>query len=238
MTLARGPDLRDQMLGAGVPKVRDRAHECPDLRLRQRCQRKRDELAVASELTKKIAEREVFGNFLLARRHQALARPLEVGRGSTFSVHLPCVADSAKPVETIPSESLHQGSGKILLVEDETALRELAGRMLTEAGYIVASTGDGGEALRLSRTELESIDLLITDMVMPGMSGPDLAAHLLKRLPKLEVLYISGYADHPLIEAGALSNRETLLRKPFTHDQLLMTVQKIRGGGADRRLTA
>jgi len=162
----------------------------------------------------------------------------EVGRGSTFFVHLPCVADSAKPVETFHGEGRHHGSGKILLVEDETALRELAGRMLTEAGYVVASTGDGGEALRLSRTELESIDLLITDMVMPGMSGPDLAAHLLKRLPKVEVLYISGYADHPLIEAGALSDRETLLRKPFTHDQLLMTVQKIRGGGADRRLTA
>jgi CheY-like chemotaxis protein len=162
----------------------------------------------------------------------------EVGRGSTFFVHLPCVTESVKPVETFRGEERYHGSGKILLVEDETALRELAGRMLTEAGYIVASTGDGGEALRLSRTELESIDLLITDMVMPGMSGPDLAAHLLKRLPKLEVLYISGYADHPLIEAGALSDRETLLRKPFTHDQLLMTVQKIRGGGADRRLTA
>jgi len=162
----------------------------------------------------------------------------EVGRGSTFFVHLPCVTDSAKPVETFRIEGRYHGSGKILLVEDETALRELAGRMLTEAGYIVASTGDGGEALRLSRTELESIDLLITDMVMPGMSGPDLAAHLLKRLPKLKVLYISGYTDDPLIEAGALSDRETLLRKPFTRDQLLMTVQKIRGGGADRRLTA
>ena len=154
----------------------------------------------------------------------------ELGRGSVFCVQFPCVADAETPAETFEVHGRFSGSGKILLVEDEEAVRRLALRMLSEAGYTVVSTKDAGDALRLPKAELDSINLVVTDVVMFGMSGPDLAGHLLKRHPELKVLYLSGYTDHPLISAGALSHRERLLQKPFTRNQLLIKVQELLHG--------
>jgi signal transduction histidine kinase len=154
----------------------------------------------------------------------------ELGRGTVLEIRLPRVAESESPAASTDSEGWHGGSGKILLIEDERAVKELAVRMLTQAGYAVVSPDDGGDALGLSKAELEAIDLVVTDVVMPGMSGPDLAAHLLKRNPELKVLYISGHTDHPLIASGPLSERACLLRKPFTQTELLRKVQKVLDG--------
>jgi CheY-like chemotaxis protein len=151
----------------------------------------------------------------------------EPGQGSTFSVHLPCTAEDQKPADTSEFDGQPAGSGRILLVEDEAAVRELTRRMLVDSGYAVIVSSDAGDALRLRKSELEGVDLLLTDVVMPGLSGPELAEHLVKRQPGLKVLYLSGYTDHPLIGQQVLSDRESFLQKPFTQAQLLKTVQRV-----------
>jgi CheY-like chemotaxis protein len=147
----------------------------------------------------------------------------EPGRGSVFNIHLPTVIFDEEAVAPATARE-HTGTGKVLLVEDEEAVRDLAGRLLTQAGYTVVAMADAADALKLSRAELDTIDILLTDVVMPGMSGPDLAAHLLKRRPRMKVIYISGYTDHPLITGGDLAEKTVLLQKPFTRDELLQTI--------------
>ena len=145
----------------------------------------------------------------------------ELGRGAVFNVHLPVTSDEEPEKHVVPIE--HTVTGKVLLVEDEEAVRELAERLLTQAGYTVVTMADADDALKLSRADLDTVDVLLTDVVMPGMSGPDLASHLLKRRPKMKVIYISGYTDHPLI-TGELAEKTVLLQKPFTRDELLQLV--------------
>jgi DNA-binding NtrC family response regulator len=150
----------------------------------------------------------------------------EPGRGADFCIYLPCVNEEPEePEATIPGALSASASGKILLVEDEQAVRELTLRLLKAAGYTVISPKEPGDALRLSKTELNSIDLVVTDVVMPGMNGPELVAHLLTRRPDLKVLYMSGYNDHPLFRAGVLTDRATLLQKPFSRADLLAKVR-------------
>jgi CheY-like chemotaxis protein len=150
----------------------------------------------------------------------------EPGRGSVFSVHLPCVPDREEKTQAPEADLPHSGCGRILLVEDEQAVRELVRAMLTDAGYTVVVMNDVESALKLSRAELVCLDLVVTDVVMPHMSGPDLLTKLRERHPDLSVLYISGYTDHPLIRGGQLSDTAAFLQKPFTKAQLLLKVQK------------
>ncbi len=104
---------------------------------------------------------------------------------------------------------------RILLVEDERAVREMLSRVLTRQGYelIVASTGD--QAVALCDEDVAALDLVISDIVMPGASGPDVAAHLLARAPHLEVLFMSGYADHPLFKR-VVNAGSRFIGKPFS----------------------
>ena len=155
----------------------------------------------------------------------------ELHRGATFNVHLPCVAEEAEAEPADESEELHDLSGRILLVEDEEPLKELAERMLTGAGYTVRAMNSGDEAIRLSATELDSFDLLVTDVVMPGINGQDLAAELQKRNADLKVLFVSGYTDHSRIDAAAFP-KDRLLHKPFTRFQLLSRVNGLLTSGS------
>jgi signal transduction histidine kinase/CheY-like chemotaxis protein len=151
----------------------------------------------------------------------------EVGRGTIFNVHIPAVSADVRESAEV-ADSLHVGSisGKILLVEDEHAVRELTHRILSDAGYQVTSLESGATALVLSSEELETYDLLVTDVVMPGASGTELAGNLLGRYPNLKVLYISGYTEHPLIGKAEFSS-EVLLNKPYTRAQLLSKVHAV-----------
>lgn len=97
--------------------------------------------------------------------------------------------------------------------------------LLTNAGYTVLAFNDGGPALRLSKSEIAEVDLLVTDIVMPGMSGPNVASQLAQVRPELKVLYVSGYTDHPLITEGQLPDRTMWLQKPFTREELLSKVR-------------
>ncbi len=115
----------------------------------------------------------------------------------------------------------------ILLVEDEAAVRELAREILASEGYRVLTAGDGAQALILCAGLREPLDLLLTDMVMPGMGGGDLGRRLTALDPHLPVLYMSGYTDDAILRQGVMREREHFLQKPFTLDALVRKVREV-----------
>jgi len=152
----------------------------------------------------------------------------EVGKGARFDVYLPRaegVAEVAPPSEA-PIKRV-QGSTTILLVEDESSLRKLTGNTLKEAGYKVLEAGEAFQAMELAKEFDGTIDLLLTDVVMPGLSGRELAEKLRPERPEMRVLYISGYTDGAVATHGVLESGITILRKPFTRAQLLRNVEEI-----------
>ncbi|MEU4423132.1 ATP-binding protein [Actinoplanes sp. NPDC024001] len=150
----------------------------------------------------------------------------EVGLGTTVTVHLPAGAAVA-PVEVAERARATEGHGETLLVvEDEDALRDVAGRILTGAGYRVLSAEGGAQALELAARHDGEIDLLVSDVVMPGMLGKELAERLVVARPQTRVLYMSGYAQPVLASQGTLDPGVALLSKPFTANDLLAAVRK------------
>jgi len=140
--------------------------------------------------------------------------------GSTFTIYLPMAEGAAEPEREAGGWSdMARGTGTILVVEDEDAVRFLACRVLRENGYGVLEAGNPADALRIGRAE-GPIDLLVTDIVMPGMSGPALAERLVAGHPDLKVLYITGYAEEAIQRQGMLPAGGALLEKPFTAQQL------------------
>jgi signal transduction histidine kinase/ActR/RegA family two-component response regulator len=151
----------------------------------------------------------------------------EPGRGTTFKIYLPVVAervDSARP--TTPAAS-PRGSETILLVEDEPAVRELVKQILEDNGYTVVESSQPGDALEVAGQPGAAFDLLVTDVVMPQMSGPVLAKVLTADHPGLAVLFMSGYTEHAVIRQGVLPAGAIFLQKPFTPDQLARAVRGI-----------
>jgi PAS domain S-box-containing protein len=149
------------------------------------------------------------------------------GRGTTFKIYFPRVEEAA-PAEagTAAREvpAVHpDGKETILLVEDEAEVRTLAGRVLRQAGYAVVEAAGAAEALAVAGSGGARIDLLLTDVVMPGMKGMELARSLRKRRP-LRVLYMSGYTDSDAIRQAVLEPGTAFLQKPFTPDALVRKV--------------
>jgi CheY-like chemotaxis protein len=148
------------------------------------------------------------------------------GEGTTFIIHLPCsvVAEQHPAAETVaPKRNL---TGRpILVVEDDDGVRKLTVSILSEAGYHVFALGDGREVFKLSPESLATVGLLITDVVLRGISGLEIAARLKALHPALRVLYISGYTAHPLFARGVLPAGTDLLPKPYTPNELLKAVQ-------------
>jgi len=118
-------------------------------------------------------------------------------------------------------------SETILLVDDDTRIRRLARKVLEQEGYTVLEAEDGEEALRLGQESAGSIRLLLTDLVMPGMNGRILAAHLQVRYPEMQVLYMSGYKDYAIGVDAVLEPDANYLSKPFTPDSLLRAVREV-----------
>jgi PAS domain S-box-containing protein len=145
----------------------------------------------------------------------------EVGQGAAFRIYLPAFEAPAKETELIsPSRPPADGAETILLVEDEAGLRKLAREMLLKQGYRVVQASGGPEALRMWGQNPEGIDLLLTDVVMPQMSGRELADQLKAARPDLKVLYMSGYTHDVIARHGVLDSETAFLQKPFTHDAL------------------
>lgn len=152
----------------------------------------------------------------------------EVGTGTAFKVYLPRVDElhESAPEEGELDRPMHH-SRTILLVEDEHSLRKLTRNTLKEAGHIVLEASDALEALAVARQAQSRIDLLLTDVVMPGMSGRALADELTALRPEIKVLYISGYTDGDVATHGVLESGISFLRKPFTGDELTRRVDEI-----------
>jgi two-component system cell cycle sensor histidine kinase/response regulator CckA len=149
----------------------------------------------------------------------------EPGMGTTFRIFL-ARAEGVEE-EAAPAEPVKKGDGPrtILLVEDEPSLRKLTHRTLKDMGYTVLEATDATHAIDVARNTDAPIDLLLTDVIMPGMSGGDLAKKLSPENPNMHVLFMSGYTDGAIEIRGSLPPGMTVLRKPFTRDVLLRTVE-------------
>ena len=148
------------------------------------------------------------------------------GLGTEFRIYFPLVSGPPAPVLLSTAEGpVAGGSELILLVEDESALRVKITEVLEGAGYQVLATGDVEEAFRLATSDTRTIHLLLTDVIMPGMSGPRLAERLSPRRPAMKVLYMSGYPDSGESDDTARV-RANLVSKPFTKPKLLTRVRE------------
>jgi two-component system, cell cycle sensor histidine kinase and response regulator CckA len=151
----------------------------------------------------------------------------ELGRGTTFRVSLPRAADlpaQAKPAAPLPTDG---GRETVLLVEDEPGVRRLVRRVLQAHGYAVLEAGDGEQAEAVARAHPGSIDLLITDVVMPGRSGREVAEALRGAWPGLKVLFMSGYTDDEVMRRGIETDRVHFLQKPFAPAALAAKVRQV-----------
>jgi nitrogen-specific signal transduction histidine kinase len=155
----------------------------------------------------------------------------ERGRGTTVKVYLPRVPGVAEapPLAPAPSE-VRGGHETVLLVEDAAPVRALARRSLEARGYRVLDASDGPAALELSARHGAPIDLLVTDVVMPGMSGRELAERLAPVRPRMKVLYTSGYTDDAMVRQGVLTAGVAFLQKPFVPDSLARKVREVLDG--------
>ncbi|MHB8502697.1 MAG: hybrid sensor histidine kinase/response regulator, partial [Candidatus Acidiferrales bacterium] len=150
----------------------------------------------------------------------------EPGKGTTFKVYLPRVAEQAESKQgAVQLPGAGQGSETILLVEDEEAVRELVSRILAARGYSVVAAKSTQEAEQFVAKHGGEIHLLLTDIIMPGTSGRELARRITARHPRTRVLYMSGYTDNVLAQGGVLEAGLSFLQKPFTPGTL---VQKVR----------
>jgi two-component system cell cycle sensor histidine kinase/response regulator CckA len=151
----------------------------------------------------------------------------EPGLGTTFKVYLPRVWERAAEREERAPLTRTGGSETVLLVEDEDIVRNLVEEMLADDGYAVLAAASGGEALELARTHAAEIDVLVTDIVMPGLSGQQLAAQLVEERPGLRVLFASGYAEDAIATHGVLRPGTAFLEKPFTAPELATTLRQL-----------
>ena len=153
------------------------------------------------------------------------------GEGTTFEMYLPRAdAEHDLPPAHVAFTELPRGTETILLVEDEDAVRAIARRILEKSGYTVIEACHGVAALHLSRQHCGSIDLLVTDVVMPEMGGPELAERLAEMCPGVCVLFMSGYADRSLIHGGGPTGPVALIDKPFAPDRLAQKVREVLDG--------
>ena len=151
------------------------------------------------------------------------------GRGTTFRIWLPQVDEAATEEATtafLPPAPCRTGTETILLVEDEEAVRSLMSEVLAGRGYLVLAASSGAEAVQVSRAHGGPIDLLLSDVVMPGMSGREVAVAITNERPGLRVLFASGYTADAIARHGVLEPGTDLIHKPFTPDALLARVRE------------
>ncbi|HXI44609.1 MAG TPA: PAS domain-containing protein [Bryobacteraceae bacterium] len=163
----------------------------------------------------------------------------EPGRGAIFNIYLPRITD---PTQLAPSTAgerpVRAGTETILLVEDELGVRQLVHEMLRRLGYTIYEASNGADAVRIFAQHQNAIDLLLTDVIMPQMSGRELAERLKAVRPTLKVLYISGYTDDMLAHHGVLESNVYLLQKPFAPDDLAKKLREVLDTPTVRRADA
>jgi PAS domain S-box-containing protein len=152
----------------------------------------------------------------------------EVGIGTTMRIYLPLVereAENRTPAAEANGEA--RGTGTVLIAEDEQPLRELIGARMRAEGYEVLEAENGEEALAIAGRYKGDIQLLLTDVIMPKLRGPELASRLRLRYPGMKVIYMSGYTESALVQDGMLERNTALLQKPFTVKKILEVIQQL-----------
>jgi signal transduction histidine kinase/CheY-like chemotaxis protein len=152
----------------------------------------------------------------------------EPGHGTTFKVYLPhelSAKETGERASQLTTDAV--GTETILVVEDEDAVRNLAKRILERAGYTVLTAANGGEALVICGKQQGSVGLVLTDVVMPGMNGKELADRLARLYPNLRVLYMSGYTDDAIVHRGVLAPGTHFIGKPFNAADLTRMVREV-----------
>jgi PAS domain S-box-containing protein len=168
----------------------------------------------------------------------------EPGRGACFRIHFPEVAMAPHAAPPAVREALRPGREHILLVEDESIVRDLARRVLADLGYQVSVASSGREALEVAAASRLPIDLLLTDVIMPSMSGRELYERMCRERPGLPVVYMSGYTDNVIAPHGVLDPGTNFIQKPFTLAALATMVREVldlpatRAAGAGARRSA
>jgi two-component system cell cycle sensor histidine kinase/response regulator CckA len=153
----------------------------------------------------------------------------ELGKGTSFKIYFPRVDQPVEGIAaTAPLAEAPRGTETILLAEDERDVRELAREFLESGGYKVIEATNGQDALKIAAAHEGQIDLLVTDMVMPGITGQILATRLQQQRPATNVIYMSGYSEHAATESSSLANAR-LLTKPFSRNAILRAVRETLG---------
>jgi two-component system cell cycle sensor histidine kinase/response regulator CckA len=168
----------------------------------------------------------VFG---IVRQYGGVVRvSSEAGEGTLVKVYLPRLeAEVSDVFADEPDADSLRGSETVLVAEDEDGVRELLRKVLTEFGYTVLTARHGRDALMVAGDRSPGIDLLVTDVVMPEMSGRELAETLRDQQPDLKVLYISGYTDDEVVQRGVSGREVAFMRKPFASEELVRRVRAV-----------
>jgi PAS domain S-box-containing protein len=151
----------------------------------------------------------------------------EPGQGATFKIYLPRVAGRPTPPSAPVVSQPPRGAETVLLVEDEDDVRRVGVRILKSCGYAVLQASSGTQALEVAAAHPGPIDILVTDVVMPGMNGRELATAFARMRPDTKVLYLSGYTDHAIVQDGRLEPGLAFLQKPFTPDALARKMRAV-----------
>ena len=154
----------------------------------------------------------------------------EPGKGTTFKIYLPRVVDAASASPSAPAAATARGSETILLVEDEEALRRLTARMLRSAGYAVLVAASGEEALLMLNDHDHAVDLLFTDVVLPGMGGRELATRIAADHPEIRILFTSGYSDDMKLCLRVRDQSTHFVAKPYGVTELTRKVREALDG--------
>ncbi|MGD9782648.1 MAG: PAS domain S-box protein [Kiritimatiellia bacterium] len=171
---------------------------------------------------------------IIRQNHGGIRVESKPGKGTVFQVYLPCHAKGSAPEMPAPEPDaprIPAGGETILLVEDEATLLQTATRMLESLGYEVLATSSPEEALRLAEQHQDRIALLLTDVIMPEMNGPELVQRLKERFPALRHLYMSGYTANLIAEQGVRDDSVNFIQKPFSRKSLAKKVRESIGKG-------
>ncbi|MCD6360564.1 MAG: response regulator, partial [Armatimonadetes bacterium] len=158
----------------------------------------------------------------------------ELGAGTTFKIYLPRVTEEVSEVlDDKTGQAPAGGNETILVVEDEELVRDLVVSLVSGAGYEVLVARNGDEALKICEEREGAIDLMLTDVIMPGMDGAELAAEMSRRCPRMKVIYLSGYTANTIADRGVLEPGVHLIQKPFDADELINTIRDVLDEPAD-----
>ena len=160
----------------------------------------------------------------------AIEADSEVGRGTSFKIYLPRVEEQPEKLHELPADSVTPGGTEtVLLVEDEESLRHLAERMLKRLGYSVLPASNGTEAMQTLERHGGPVDLLLTDVVLPGLSGRELFEQLARIRPRLKVLFVSGYNEDVILRHGVAKQKLSFIGKPYSMRSLAEKIRQVLG---------